>query len=216
MERDSRPRILLVGGRRVGKSSIQRVVFHKMSPHETLFLTTTAAVDVRVVASNQMLQFQVWDVPGDVDLRSGPLCIADEALSDEAVFSTCGCVVFVIDAQDTPYSEPIARLVELVQRVTRVNPSVYFAVFVHKVDGEFFVSDESKADCQREVASLVGQELRDAGAEANIAYFLTSIYDHSVFEAFSKVAQRLVPQLPTVQHMLNALNAVRRHRRSRR
>jgi predicted AAA+ superfamily ATPase len=37
-ESDQRPRILLMGSRRAGKSSIQKVVFHKMSPHETLFL----------------------------------------------------------------------------------------------------------------------------------------------------------------------------------
>lgn len=33
----SKPRILLMGLRRSGKSSIQKVVFHKMSPNETLF-----------------------------------------------------------------------------------------------------------------------------------------------------------------------------------
>lgn len=32
-----KPRILLMGLRRSGKSSIQKVVFHKMSPNETLF-----------------------------------------------------------------------------------------------------------------------------------------------------------------------------------
>ncbi|KAB0368610.1 hypothetical protein FD755_019644 [Muntiacus reevesi] len=35
-----KPRILLVGLRRSGKSSIQKVVFHKMSPKETLFLVS--------------------------------------------------------------------------------------------------------------------------------------------------------------------------------
>lgn len=35
------PRILLMGMRRSGKSSIQKVVFHKMSPNETLFLEST-------------------------------------------------------------------------------------------------------------------------------------------------------------------------------
>lgn len=36
-----KPRILLMGLRRSGKSSIQKVVFQKMSPHETLFLEST-------------------------------------------------------------------------------------------------------------------------------------------------------------------------------
>ncbi len=31
-----------------------------------------------------------------------------------------------------------------------------------------------------------------------MSYFLTSIYDHSIFEAFSKVAQKLIPQLPAL------------------
>ena len=36
-----KPKILLMGPRRSGKSSIQKVVFHKMSPNETLFLEST-------------------------------------------------------------------------------------------------------------------------------------------------------------------------------
>jgi len=39
---ENKPRILLMGLRRSGKSSIQKVVFHKMSPNETLFLESTS------------------------------------------------------------------------------------------------------------------------------------------------------------------------------
>jgi ribosomal protein L28 len=37
-------RIFMMGTRRSGKSSIQKVVFHKMSPHETLFIESTNQV----------------------------------------------------------------------------------------------------------------------------------------------------------------------------
>lgn len=36
-----KPKILIMGLRRSGKSSIQKVVFHKMSPNETLLLEST-------------------------------------------------------------------------------------------------------------------------------------------------------------------------------
>lgn len=36
-----------------------------------------------------------------------------------------------------------------------------------------------------------------------------SIYDHSIFEAFSKVVQKLIPQLPTLENLLNILITVR-------
>ena len=38
---DTKPKIIIMGLRRSGKSSIQKVVFHKMSPNETLFLEST-------------------------------------------------------------------------------------------------------------------------------------------------------------------------------
>jgi Gtr1/RagA G protein conserved region len=34
---------------------------------------------------------------------------------------------------------------------------------------------------------------------------LTSIYDHSIYEALSRVVQRLIPQLPTLENLLNVL-----------
>ncbi|CAG0924033.1 unnamed protein product [Notodromas monacha] len=37
----------------------------------------------------------------------------------------------------------------------------------------------------------------------NLSLYLTSIYDHSIFEAFSKVVQKLIPQLPTLENLLN-------------
>merc|ERR1711920_401957 len=40
---------------------------------------------------------------------------------------------------------------------------------------------------------------------AKVNFHLTSIYDHSVFEAFSKVVQALIPQLPTLEMLLDTL-----------
>jgi Ras-related GTP-binding protein C/D len=54
---------------RSGKSSIQRVVFHKMSPHETLFLECTNQLDIKYIANNSFVQFQIWDFPGDADFK---------------------------------------------------------------------------------------------------------------------------------------------------
>ena len=52
----------------------------------------------------------------------------------------------------------------------------------------------------------VADELADHGYEnPAISYYLTSIYDHSIFEAFSKVIQKLIPQLPTLEALLNNL-----------
>lgn len=49
-------------------------------------------------------------------------------------------------------------------------------------------------------------ELSDLGyGERQIAYYQTSIFDHSVFEAMSKVVQKLLPQLGAMEALLNRL-----------
>jgi hypothetical protein len=113
-----------------------------------------------------------------------------------------------------------------------VNPKVLFEVFIHKVDG---LSDDHKhgaqgpwqtrlvcvrvahsgrgrrpTETQRVIQSRAGDDLTDAGLDnLQVTYYMTSIYDHSIFEAFSKVIQKLIPQLPTLENLLTIFCAVR-------
>lgn len=67
-----------------------------------------------------------------------------QLVNEEMIFGSCGSIVFVIDAQDEPYGEALARLHETVQRAHRYNPDIFFEVFIHKVDGDLFLSDDHK------------------------------------------------------------------------
>ncbi len=88
----NKPRILLIGLRRSGKSSIQRVVFQKMSPHETLFLESTTSLGINFIANNPYVQFEVWDFPGDIDLENGVM-FEKQRLSPELIFGNCSAIV---------------------------------------------------------------------------------------------------------------------------
>lgn len=50
--------------------------------------------------------------------------------------------------------------------------------------------------------------------QIHLSFHLTSIYDHSIFEAFSKVVQKLIPQLPTLENLLNILISVRKRNKA--
>lgn len=301
------PRILMMGPRRGGKTSIQRVVFHKMSPHETLFrLEANQSLERSVVDHTPLCRFTIWDFPGDyygpengtpngsVSLGASPSSFSlggtgsggmgmgmgtpsqqqqqfqqqqsrmmrqlpvhannandiqneyanqqqkhqqqqilqngppgtiitghensnhhhqdpnnGEDEGDIYVFGKATALIFVLDAQDEPYDHVLQHFTETVKRAARINPHIAIEVFINKVDGELFLSDEAKYDCRRDVMQQVTDELADAGVMPDsvpISYHLTSIYDHSVFEAFSRVVQKLIPQLqPTLENLLNVL-----------
>jgi Ras-related GTP-binding protein C/D len=53
---------------------------------------------------------------------------------------------------------------------------------------------------------LEGGNHHNSGAsDIHLSFYLTSIYDHSIFEGFSKVIQKLIPQLPTLENLLDIL-----------
>ena len=147
---------------------------------------------------------QIYDFPGSYISTSPPE--RDHEIFLNASGGGGVVVIFVLDAQDEPYDVVLTSLVQILRRGTRVNPQLKAHVFINKVDGELFLSEEAKYDCRRDVVSLVQEEMAEYDMEdVEVTYFLTSIYDHSIFEAFSKVTQKLVPTLPTIESLCNVL-----------
>jgi Ras-related GTP-binding protein C/D len=165
-----------------------------MSPHETLFrLEATQSLERAVVDHTPLCRFTIWDFPGDY-------------YGDPDVFEGTTSLIFVMDAQDEPYDHVLQSFTNAVTRAIEVNPEITIEVFINKVDGELFLSDESKYDCRRDIMAQVTDELQEAGVlpeAVTVRYHLTSIYDHSIYEALSRVVQRLIPQLPTLENLLN-------------
>lgn len=203
---DDRPRILLMGLKRSGKTSIQKVVFEKMSPHSTLLMDATSEVRIKDIANTPLVNFQVWDFPGKFDFNDHMATSA--VLTAEVVFKRSHAVIFVIDGQDDPYTEALDYLVKMAALAYRFNPSLLFEVFIHKVDGDAYLNDDHKVECQQDIQSQLSDELHDANlSDIHLSFYLTSIYDHSIFEAMSKVVQKLIAQLPFLENLLDSLIA---------
>ncbi|VVC90527.1 unnamed protein product [Leptidea sinapis] len=122
LQEDHKPRILLMGLRRSGKSSIQKVVFHKMSPNETLFLESTNKIVKDDINNSSFVQFQIWDFPGQIDFF-------DATFDSDTIFGGCGALVFVIDAQDD-YQDALDKLQLTVTKAYRVNSNIKFEVLM--------------------------------------------------------------------------------------
>jgi Ras-related GTP-binding protein C/D len=175
---------------RSGKSSIERVIFHKLSPHETLFLEATHGVDIRLISNNDFLQFQTWDFGGDLNLSKG-VDYMGKNIPIDTILRGCSSMVYVIDAQENDFDDSLKQLVETINVAYAINPSIHFEVFLHKVDGDL-MPEESKLERQQLIQSVVASELSDVNGEILVSYYLTSIYDHSALEAFSKVCRYML------------------------
>lgn len=187
------PRLLLMGLRRSGKSSIQKVVFHKMAPSDTLYLESTNQIVKEDISTGSFIQFQIWDCPGQNDY-------SESTMYDLSfIFGSKGAVIFVIDAQDD-YNEAVTVLSKVFNTAYNINRDLKFEVFIHKMDG---IQEDQKIDLHRDILYRATEELKENGiGNLHLSVYLTSIYDHTIFEAFSKVVQKLIKPLPVLENFL--------------
>ena len=191
---DPTPKILLVGLSRSGKSSVRNVVFGKRSPHETIFQEATKQIELRPCSSVRLFPMHIADFPGDWQWPES---------EDELRFQHCRSIVCVLDAQEDN-KDALSMMANLIGRAHAKNPKINFDIFIHKIDGDMFLNDSATADLRREVQGVMDNLAPSVikSTDFNIEYHCTSIYDHSIFEAFSKVIQKMMPQLPMLEHLL--------------
>jgi hypothetical protein len=50
-----------------------------------------------------------------------------------------------------------------------------------------FMTDDQKVDCMNEIQNMIRELLQDCKQQLSVTCLMTSIYDHSIYEALSKV-----------------------------
>ncbi|EJU04869.1 hypothetical protein DACRYDRAFT_114191 [Dacryopinax primogenitus] len=224
-----RKRILIMGLRRSGKTTAREVVFHRLPLNRAFFVDTTLDVvkeDVECVhlplpAYNfsHVLLFlllvtvlvlalalafhrfwiplQLWEIPGSQSLDILPL--------HSSHLSHFSSLIWFIDAADD-YTESLRSLLRVLGTVSLHNPGLHVDVFAHKSDAwdEFYRQDAFRQIQERTLTEL--EDHPSPGVQemaGRVQFHLTSVYDHSVFEAMSRVVQRLVPTLAFLEQTLN-------------
>lgn len=125
--------------------------------------------------------------------------------ADVATIKNCGSLIFVIDAQQQEYEQPCTRLRDLIKTCSAIKKDISYEVFIHKVDTDMFLSDDQKMDCLNDIQELMKQLLSDISLQVSLSFYLTSIYDHTIYEALSKVVQKLLPQVGFISAMIDNL-----------
>ncbi|EGG04232.1 uncharacterized protein MELLADRAFT_37484, partial [Melampsora larici-populina 98AG31] len=198
-----RPKLLFMGPRSGGKSSIREVVFHKLQPDQTLHLETTRRItqdDIKSVTS--FIDFEIWDLPGPLE-------------SDEFAmpFAQVGAVIFVIDAQSS-YLTIIPQLAMTLIKAYEINPSLHFEIFMHKIDA---VTQDYRNEIIEQFKDRLTDELSDRELSIyattaiaielgqRITYKLTTVFDYSIYDALSRVIMKIIPQQAALEQLMNVL-----------
>ncbi|CAF1102182.1 unnamed protein product [Rotaria sordida] len=186
-----KPKLLMWGLTKSGKTSIIKLIFEKMTAGETLKLPETKMIQIHELTCGVYVRFQIRDVPGP----------KTASLNDFETFApNATTIIFVLDVTED-YTDAINLLVSSVQWMYKHGHNVRFEVLIHKIDG---VQEPDRLERYSNIQKQVIVMLHECSIEKPlINFYLTSIYDHSIHEAFSKIVQNQMKQLRALENMLN-------------
>lgn len=128
------------------------------------------------------------------------------------VFSHVGVLIYVFDIESRDVDRDLATYVSIVSALAQYSPSAKVFVLVHKMDlimpnmKEGVFDDRVRlvrtktSEALQNIASLIGP-----GAKIDIQPFATSIWDQSLYKAWSSIIHDLIPNLAIIEKELSAL-----------
>ena len=200
-------KIILAGLKKSGKSSILKVLFGKVSPHETMYLDPTQGIKQEPPLTNRLMsQCRLTEVSGAWPWEETP------QEYDGNLFSNCQSLVLVVDASDEAQAGLIHALNlcrKVVGRAWRVKPSINVELFLHKSDRNYRFDTEAFGDAKlgfmREVSGQFAELLKPLGKNPDFVTHCTSIFDSSLYDAFSKVVQRSLLKDGRIEGLMDLL-----------
>lgn len=199
---ESVPKIVVCGLKRSGKSSILRVLFNKLSPHETMYLESTSVptfVNMMRASKNPLLNVAIAEIPGNWGWEES------ESI-DSLFFANCQSLIIVIDSSSSEEISPaaISLAKRVIARANKVKQNIHLHIFLNKVDANFrFDPDSVQAETNK--AKFMEAVLASIDDSGNISAHCTSIFDNSIHEAFSKVIQKPLLANGKIEQILDVI-----------
>ena len=180
--KDSIPKIVVAGLKRSGKSSILRVLFNKLSPHEANYMEPTPQPTFLPVSSNPLLNVRIAEIPGCWSWE-------ENEQVDELFFTHTQSLILGIDSSSEDVAPNAISLAKrVIARAIKVNRTIHVDIFLTKIDANYrfdpdsVQSENNKANFIQSIVNKIGH--------LGVTAHCTSIFDTSIHDAFSQVIQR--------------------------
>jgi len=184
-------KIVLMGLSNAGKTCIYERVFEGKKPWELIHQTATKGIAYRDYEIGQMTKPMIWDLGGQqkyLDEYHGPL--------RKNIFRKASILLCVVDVTD--YERFDNARIEFewgVNQILSYNPDAKLNVFLHKAD-LIHNKDSVVSHIKKIFSKSISHEIN---------YHLTSIFDESLFKAWSDIIRELSPKSTFINSILKQL-----------
>ena len=185
-------KVLLMGKSGSGKTSMRSIIFANYLARDTMRLGPTLDVEHSHVRFLGNLVLNLWDCGGQDAFYENYF----ESQRDH-IFRNVELLIYVFDIESTQVGRDMEYYEECLQAISQNSGDAMVFVLIHKMD---LVPEESRAAVFEERKKLVRS--RSAGMDAKC--FATSIWDETLYKAWSSIVYSLIPNVAILEtHLQN-------------
>ncbi|EJD02215.1 uncharacterized protein FOMMEDRAFT_168728 [Fomitiporia mediterranea MF3/22] len=173
-------KVLLMGASGSGKTSMRSVIFSNNQASLTSRLGATIDVEQNHVRFLGDLILNLWDCGGQDSFME-----SYTTTQRSTIFQHVGVLIYVFDVESRDMGKDLSYYCGCIDALRKYSPDAAVFLLVHKMD---LVRSARKSILERKT-----RELRDASQDVGVTVFGTSIYDESLYKAWSRIVHTLIP-----------------------
>jgi len=184
-------KVVLIGLANAGKTCIYERVFEGKKPWELMHSAATKGITYKEYKVGEVSKPMIWDLGGQqqyLDEYHGPL--------RKSIFRKASILLYVVDVSDVDRFDGSLKEFEwAANQITSFNPDAKLNVFLHKID---LIHDREE---------IIGylDKLFHKNISQPINFHPTSIFDESLFKAWSEIIRQMSPKSTYINTILKQL-----------
>ncbi|THW91056.1 GTP-binding protein GTR1 [Aureobasidium pullulans] len=205
--RQKQRKVLLMGKSGAGKSSMRSIVFSNYVAKDVRRLGATIDVEHSNIRFMGNLMLNLWDCGGQDGFTESYL-----TNQRSSVFASVAVLIFVFDVESREFNADLINYASIVQALRENSPQAKIFVLIHKMDlimsnmRDVVFAERSDAIRQISIEHGFGGDQQDAGKDVD--FWGTSIWDQSLYKAWTQVIYYLVPNAGAIENLLRQLAEV--------
>ncbi|EAL50844.1 GTP-binding protein, putative [Entamoeba histolytica HM-1:IMSS-B] len=192
MNKVVRKKVLLMGRSGSGKTSMRTILFSNYLPTQTRQLQVTIDVNHSQISFLGNYTLNLWDCGGQKQFMDMYL-----GAQKSQTFKKVEALIYVFDVTSETFDKDIQEYRAVLERLYEYSPDAKLFTLIHKMD----VFEEDEKDYQylqkEGKIKLVSKPFR-------VVSYPTSIYDDTLYSAWSAITYSLIPMITEVEDKLNS------------
>jgi Ras-related GTP-binding protein A/B len=189
----AKKKVLLMGKAHSGKTSMRSIIFANYLARDTMRLSPTLDVEHHHVRFLGDLVLNLWDCGGQ-DAFYESYFERDR----ETIFRSVELLIYVFDIESDCPEKDFDHFAGVLEALEENSPDARIFVLVHKMD---LVAEEERELILEDRKRLIEESCMGVGVQ-HFQCFGTSIWDETLYKAWSEIVTNLIPNIGVLESHL--------------